>query len=134
MGDPLVGCASYIFWNFMSNYMARRPHISQYPNVETSAVAIMCAKLIACHTSGQTKEDYPVWKPSTSLSETSPRITFVTLHLSHYICHITFVTLHSSHYIRHITFVTLHLSQYICHITFVTLHLSQYICHITFVT
>ena len=74
MGDPLVGCASYIFWNFMSNYMARQPHINQYPNVGTSAVAIMCAKLIACHTSGQTKEDYPVWKPSTSLSETSPQL------------------------------------------------------------
>ena len=26
-----------------------------------------------CYTSGQTKEEYPVWKSSTSLSETSPQ-------------------------------------------------------------
>ena len=73
MGDRLVGCASYTMSEFhVRNYMARRPHINQEPNVGTSAVAIMCAELIECHTSGQTKEEYPVWKSSTSLSETSP--------------------------------------------------------------
>ena len=69
--DRLVGCASYTMSEF--HYMARRPHINQEPNVGTSAVAIMCAELIECHTSGQTKEEYPVWKSSTSLSETSPQ-------------------------------------------------------------
>ena len=73
MGDRLVGCASYTMSEFhVRNYMARRPHINQEPNVGTSAVAIMCVELIECHSSGQTKEEYPVWKSSTSLSETSP--------------------------------------------------------------
>ena len=55
MGDRLVGCASYTMSEFhVRNYMARRPHINQEPNVGTSAVAIMCAELIECHTSGQT--------------------------------------------------------------------------------
>ena len=59
MGDRLVGCASYTMSEFhVRNYMARRPHINQEPNVGTSAVANMCAELIECHTSGQTKEEY----------------------------------------------------------------------------
>ena len=62
MGDRLVGCASYTMSEFhVRNYMARRPHINQEPNVGTSTVAIMCAELIECHTSGQTMEEYPVW-------------------------------------------------------------------------
>ena len=65
MGDRLVGCASYTMSEFhVRNYMARRPHINQEPNVGTSAVANMCAELIECHTSGQTKEEYHVWKSS----------------------------------------------------------------------
>ena len=60
-----VGCASYTMSEFhVRNYMARRPHINQEPNVGTSAVANMCAELIECHTSGQTKEEYHVWKSS----------------------------------------------------------------------
>ena len=82
MGDRLVGCASYTMSEFhVRNYMARRPHINQEPNVGTSAVAIMCAELIECHTSGQTKEEYPVWKSSTSLSETSPHSPWLSLSL-----------------------------------------------------
>ena len=62
MCDSLLGCAFYTMSEFhVRNYMARRPHINQEPNVGTSAVAIMCAELIECHTSGQTMEEYPVW-------------------------------------------------------------------------
>ena len=44
MGDRLVGCASYTMSEFhVRNYMARRPHINQEPNVGTSTAAIMYA-------------------------------------------------------------------------------------------
>ena len=78
MGDRLVGCASYTMSEFhVRNYMARRPHINQEPNVGTSAVANMCAELIECHTSGQTKEEYHVWK-------SSKKTVFLRLLLSFY--------------------------------------------------
>ena len=58
-----MGCASYTMSEFhVRNYVARRPHINQEPNVGTSAVAIMCVELIEYHTSGQTKDKYPDWK------------------------------------------------------------------------
>ena len=42
MHDRLVGCASYTMSEFhVRNYMARRPHINQEPNVGTSTASIM---------------------------------------------------------------------------------------------
>ena len=56
-------------------------------------------------------------------------IAFVTLYLSHCICHIPFSILPLSNCICHIPFVALHLSHSICHTSFDTFY---FIFHITF--